>query len=438
MQAQGISTSNAGALERNIVLSLPAAEIESQINSRLKQIARTAKMSGFRPGKVPFNVVANQYGFQVRQEVMSDSVQRSFADAVKTQNLRVAGYPRFAPAAATPAPDKFEFTATFEIYPEIQLGSLAGKKLVRPQAAVADSDVENTIETLRKQRATYDKADRAAQKGDFLVIDFNGAIDGAPFEGGKAENFGVVLGEGRMLPEFEAALHGMSGGETKRFEMTFPADYQAEVAGKKAEFTVTAKIVNAPSYPAVDAEFAKSLGVVDGDVVKMKSEIRANLDRELKKRVRSKTKDQVMEALASVTAVDLPRALVGMEVTRLQDSAVKDLEARGMTTKDMQLPPELFVERAEKRVKLGLILSEVIRQHGLKAAPEQIRAVVDEHAESFENPAQMVRWYYSEPARLAEVEAMVLEENVVEWAAKSMDVSVVEQAFDEIMEIKRQ
>ena len=444
MQAQASTTPPSTAvsiqpsrLERNLILSLPAVEIESQITSKLKQIARTAKMSGFRPGKVPFNIVANQYGFQVRQEVMSDSVQKSFADAIKGQNYRVAGYPRFAPANSGESADKFEFSATFEVYPEVKLGSLAGLKLVRPSGAVTDHDVDNTLETLRKQRASYDKIDRAAEKGDFLVVDFRGTLNGETFKGGEAENFGVVLGEGRMLPDFEAALMGMSGGGTKTFDLTFPADYQEDLAGKTVQFTATVKVVNAPKLPAVDAEFAKTLGVADGDVAKMRGEIKTNLERELKKRIQSKTKDQVMDALASVAELELPRSLVEMEIGRLQDQAVKDLEARGMTTKDLQLPPELFVERAEKRVKLGLILSDVVKQYDLKAKPEQIRAIVEEHAESFEDPKQMVRWYYSDQTRLAEVEAMVLEENVVEWAAKSMDVSTVTQTFDEIMEITR-
>ena len=442
MQAQTNPPSVSGAptpsrLERNLILSLPAVDIESQITSKLKQIARTAKMSGFRPGKVPFNIVANQYGFQVRQEVMSESVQKCFADAVKGQNIRVAGYPRFAPANSGESADKFEFSATFEVYPDVALGSLAGMKLVRPTAAVLDADVDNTLETLRKQRATYDKVDRASQMGDFMVIDFRGTQNGAPFKGGEAENFGVVLGEGRMLPDFEAALLGMESGATKSFDLTFPADYQEELAGKTAQFSVTVKVVNAPKLPPVDAEFAKSLGVPDGDVTKMRGEIKANLERELKKRIQSKTKDQVMEALSSVSELELPRSLVDMEIGRLQEQAVKDLEARGMTTKDLQLPPELFVERAEKRVKLGLILNEVVKQNELKAKPEQIRAIVEEHAESFEDPKQMVRWYYSDQSRLAEVEAMVLEENVVDWAAKSMDVSVAAQSFDEIMEIVR-
>lgn len=433
MQAQ-VSARN---LERNILLSLPAVEIESEISKRLKHIARTAKMPGFRPGKVPFTMIANQYGFKVRQEVMSDSVQKIFADEVEKQQLRVAGYPSFAPANSGQAADKFEFTATFEIYPEVTMGSLEGKPLDRLHADVTDKDVDNTIITLQKQRATYDKADRAAQKGDFLVVDFTGKLDGEPFKGGQAENFGMVLGEGRMLPDFEAALMGMSGGEEKTFDLTFPTDYQAELASKTVQFTATVKVVNAPVYPPVDAAFAQSLGVTDGDIGKMRSEIKTNLERELKKRVQSKTKDQVMDALVSVAQLDLPRSLVDMEVGRLQEQAVQDLQSRGMTTKDLQLPPELFVERAEKRVKLGLILGEVVKQNNLRARPEQIRSVVEEHAESFEDPAQMVRWYYSDTSRLQEVEGMVLEDNVVEWAATSMAVTTVTKEFDEIMEIKR-
>lgn len=436
MQAQSQATPPS-RLERNLIVSLPAVDVETQITSRLKQIARTAKMAGFRPGKVPFNIVANQYGFQVRQEVMSDSVQSSFANAVKDQQLRVAGYPHFTPANSGQSADKFEFTATFEVYPDVTIGSLSGKKLERLTAEVTDTDVDHTLITLQKQRAAYDKTDRAAAVSDFLVIDFLGKLDGAPFKGGDAENFGVVLGEGRMLPDFEAALIGMKSGDAKTFDLTFPADYQPELAGKTVQFSVTAKVVNAPKLPPVDAEFAKSLGVGDGDVGKMRAEIKANLERELKKRIQAKSKDQVMDALLSVSELDLPRSLVDMEISRLQEQAVKDLEARGMTTKDLQLPTELFLERAEKRVKLGLVLSEVVKQNDLRAKPEQIRSMVEEHAESFEDPKQMVSWYYGDQSRLAEVEGMVLEDNVVEWAAKLLDVSTVTKSFDEIMEIKR-
>ena len=270
-----------------------------------------------------------------------------------------------------------------------------------------------------------------------LVHQKFGKLDGEPFKGGDAANFGIVLGEGRMLPDFEAALMGMKGEETKTFDLTFPADYQAELAGKTVQFTVTIKVVNAPKLPEIDAEFAKSLGVTDGDISKMREEIKANLERELKKRIQTKTKDQVMAALMDTATLDLPRSLVDAEIGRLQEQAVQDLQARGMTTKDLQLPAELFVERAEQRVKLGLILNEVVKKNELKATPAQVRTVVEEHAESFEDPQQMVRWYYSDAQRLQEVEGMVLEDNVVEWAAKSMDVSTVTKTFDEIMEIVR-
>ena len=436
MQAQ-TNPATANSLERNLMLSLPATSIESEITSRLKRIAKTAKMSGFRPGKVPFNIVANQYGFQVRQEVMSDVVQRSFAEEVQKQQLRVAGMPHFAPANSGDAADKFEFTATFEIYPEVKVGALTGATLDRPEVTVTVADVDNTIETLRKQRASYDKTERASQKGDFMVIDFVGTLDGTPFQGGDAENFGVVLGEGRMLPDFEAALVGMKGADEKSFDLTFPADYQAELAGKTVQFKVTAKVVNAPKLPVVDAEFAKTLGVADGNVETMRAEIRANLERELKKRLQAKAKDQVMDALANVSELVLPRTLVDNEVVRLQEQAVQDLQSRGMTTKDLQLPAELFVERAEKRVKLGLILGEVVKQNDLRAKPEQVRSMVEEHAESFEDPAQMVRWYYSDPQRLGEVEAMVIEDNVVSWASQQMSVAGSPKSFDEVMEIKR-
>lgn len=438
MQTQQSAIPTTNRLERNITLSLAAVEIESEITARLKKIARNAKMPGFRPGKVPFNIVANQYGFQVRQEVMSDVVKKSFAQAVNEQSLRVAGYPRFSPVNTGQSADKFEFNATFEIYPDVVIGDLAGQKLIKPEAVVSDSDVDHTLETLRKQRATYEKVERAAEAGDFLTIDFRGTLNGEAFKGGEAQNFGVVIGEKRMLPDFEQALIGMKAGTEKVFDLTFPADYQEDFAGKTAQFTVLVKVVNAPQLPAIDTEFAKSLGVEDGDIGKMRAEIKANLDRELKKRILTKVKDQVMDALIAVSKLDLPRSLVDIEISRLQQAAVKDLEARGMTAKDLSLPPELFMERAEKRVRLGLLLNEIVKQNNLKAQPAQIRAVVEDHAESFEEPQQMVRWYYNQPDRLAEIEAMVLEDNVVEWASAKMNVSMEKSTFDAIMGIDRQ
>lgn len=427
----------ATSLERNINLSVPAVEIESEIQARLKRLARTVKMQGFRPGKVPISLVTKQYGFQVRQEVVTDSVNKSFSDAVRAQNVRVAGMPRFAAANTGQNADSFEFTATFEIYPEVKVAALTGRKITKEYAEVSESDVDNTLETLRKQRATFEKVERAARKGDFLVIDFNGTLDGVPFDGGKAENFGVVLGEKRLLPDFEAALEGLKPGESKTFDLTFPADYKEGLAGKTVQFAVTVKLVNEAKLPEINAEFAKTLGVADGNVEQMRSEIKQNLEREAKKRMQAKLKEQVMDALIETTPVELPRSLVGMEIARLQETAKQDLESRGMTTKDMSLPVELFVDRAEKRVKLGLILSELIRQQNLLAKPEQVRAMIEELADSYEEPAQMIKWYYSQSDRLAEVEAVVAEENVVNWCASQMDVIDQKTSFDALMGIER-
>ncbi len=427
----------AAPLERNLNLSVPAVEIESEINSRLKRLAKTVKMQGFRPGKVPMSMVTKQYGFQVRQEVVTDSVNKSFTDAIRAQNFRVAGMPHFAPANTGQNADSFEFTATFEVYPEVVVGSLVGKNLVKETVDVSDSDVDNTLDTLRKQRATFEKVEREAVKGDFLVIDFTGTIDGVAFEGGAAQNFGVVIGEKRLLPDFEAALEGLKPGEAKTFDLTFPADYKEDMAGKTAQFAVTVKLVNEARLPAIDAEFARSLGVPDGNVDQMRKEIKQNLEREARKRMQAKLKEQVMEALLATTTVDLPRSLVAMEISRLQDAAKQDLESRGMTTKDMSLPGELFSERAAQRVKLGLILSDLVRQHGLLAKPEQVRSMIEELAESYEEPTQMVKWYYSQPERLSEVEAVVAEENVVNWCAAQMEASEQKTTFDALMGIER-
>lgn len=427
----------ATSLERNLTLSVPAVEIEAEIQARLKRLAKTVKMQGFRPGKVPLTLVTKQYGYQVRQEVVTDSVNKSFTDAVQAQKYRVAGIPRFAAADSGQNADKFEFTATFEVYPEFSVGSLTGKKLVRETAEVAASDVDNTLETLRKQRANFEKVEREARKGDFVVIDFKGTKDGVPFEGGSAENFGVVLGEKRMLPDFEAAIEGMKSAETKTFDLTFPADYNAELGGKTVQFEVTVKVVNEARLPALDESFAKSLGVVDGSVEKMRAEIKQNLEREAKKRVQAKVKEQVLEALVEVTSVELPRSLVQNEIGRLQEAAMQDLQARGMTTAGMSLPAELFTERAERRVKLGLILTELMRQHQLVAKPDQVRTLIEELSESYEEPAQMVKWYYTQPERLAEVEAVVAEDNIVNWCVGQMDVSEEKVSFDKLMGIER-
>jgi trigger factor len=422
-------------LEKQLSLTLPVAQIEAEIENRLKRLARTVKMQGFRPGKVPFKFVTQQYGPQVRQEVMSDSVQKSFTAAVQQQNLRVAGYPRFESKKDADGKDNIELTAVFEVYPDIKVGDISKSVINKPVSNVEEADVDRTIDILRKQRVKYDSVARAAAKDDMVNIDFRGTLDGVEFDGGQGKAMQTVVGEGRMLPEFEAALVGVKKGDNKSFPLSFPADYHGkDVAGKTAMFQITVNDVLAPTLPEVSADFALGLGVTDGDVGKMRAEIKGNLEREVKKRKQQKLKDQVMDAMLSTTNLDVPTSLVEIETQRLVESTMQDLQSRGMNSKDMlNLPTDMFKEQAQRRVKLGLILGEVVKQHNLQAKPEQIRATLEDHAQSFEQPEQMVRWYYTQPERMQEVEALVLEDNVVAWALTQAKVQDQPMTMQELM-----
>ena len=427
-----------GPLERNLTVSVPIAQIEAEIAQRLKKLAKTVKMQGFRPGHVPIKMVERQYGFQVRQEVVSDSVQQSFSDAVRSQSYRVAGFPRFQPVnAQQEQPTNLEYTATFEVYPDVTVGELAGRAIARPVTPVAETNVDSTLETLRKQRAKYDKVERAAATGDLVNVDFEGLIAGQPFQGNTGTNFTVVLGEGRMLPDFEAAIAGMKAGETKTFPITFPQDYAEAVKGKTADFTVTVNQVAEARLPALDAELAKALGVEDGSVETLRREVRENIEKEVAKRIQASLKEQVMDSLHDSVSFEVPRALLDQEIARMQEQAVADLKQRGMTTQNLSLPPDLFTDRAARRIKLGLLVGELVKKNNLQPKPEQVRKMIEAHAESFEQPEQLVRWYYSDPARLAEVEALVMEDNVVEWAMGKMKVEEKPTDFDELMGTKK-
>ncbi len=424
-----------GALERRLSVAVPMAEINSEVENRLKRLSRTVKLHGFRPGKVPLKVVAQQFGPQVRQEVLGDTLQKTFGEAVRQQNLKVAGYPKFE---AKPLPDgaaDFEFSATFEIYPDVQVGDITGKTVERPTLEVGDAEVDKTLEIMRKQRTTFEPADRAAQDGDRITMDYAGTIDGKPFDGGSAQGTTIVLGTGRMLPEFEKALLGAKSGEVKSFELRFPDDYHGkEVAGKTARFEVTVKEVAAPKLPALDAEFAKSVGVADGDLGKLRAEVKDNLEREVKLRLKNRVKDQVMDALLSVTHIEVPRSLVDMEIDRLRATARQDLAARGVkVNENTPIPADLFEKQAVRRVNLGLILAELVKQQGLFPKPEQVRAVVEEQAQSYEHPQEVVKWFYGSPERLRDIESVVLEENVVQWALSTANVKDKPAVFDELM-----
>lgn len=428
-----------GQLERRLSIAVPMAEIDSEVENRLKRLTRTVKLHGFRPGKVPYRVVVQQYGGQVRQEVLGDTLEKSFGEAIRQQNLKVAGYPKFEAKPPSEGAGEFEYSATFEIYPEVVPGDISKATITRPTLEVGEAETSKTLEIMRKQRASYEPADRAAANGDRLTIDYRGTIDGKEFSGSAAQDSTVVLGEGRLLPDFEKQLEGMKSGETRTFELRFPDDYHGkEVAGKTASFEVKLSQVAAPKLPEIDAEFAKSLGVADGDLAKMRAEVKANLEREVKIRLKNRVKDQVMQALIDATKIEVPKALVETEIQRLQAQARQDLAARGIPVKDdMPIPAEVFEKQAQHRVNLGLILAEVVRANNLHAKPEQVRAVVEEQAQSYEHPEEVVKWFYQSPERLRDIESMVLEDNVVAWVLAAAKVEDKAIAFDELMENKQ-
>jgi trigger factor len=369
----------------------------------------------------------------VQAEVLNDKVGAAFNDAVTGSKLRVAGSPRLEPREAGESKD-LAFSATFEIYPEIKVGDLSGVEVTRPLCPVGDAEVDSTIEIMRKQRASYEAVQRAAADGDRVTVDFVGSVDGTKFEGGSGTDFPLVLGQGRMLPEFEAAVRGMAAGETKTFPLTFPADYRAtELAGKLASFDVTVTKVEEALLPAVDAEFAKSLGVSDGDLAKMRSDIKTNLEREVKSRLKARTKDSAFNALLAATSFEVPKSLVESEAQRLMDMARHDLVARGISAQEAPLPAEMFTPQAERRVRLGLLLAELVRSEGLNAQQQQIRKAIEEIAQSYERPAEVIQWYLGNRERLADIEAAVMEDNVVDWVlARARTVETTVQ-FDELM-----
>ncbi|MDO8813481.1 MAG: trigger factor [Gallionella sp.] len=428
------SVETVSALKRRLNASIPQQAIRGEVATRLKKIGRTAKISGFRPGKIPAKILEQHYGAQAHQEALGDALQRSFAEAAQLNNLRVAGYPQFEIKTNNLNADSIEYSATFEVYPEVVMGDLSGETVERLVYELAQADVDDTIVTLRKQRAVFEPVDRAAQAEDQVHIDFVGRLDGEIFQGGEASDYPFVLGVGRMLPEFEAAIIGMKAGDTKSFDMTFPEDYHGKnVAGKQVTFTITLHRVEEPRLPEVDAAFAESVGIEDGDVSKLESEVSTNLQREVVRRLKVRNKEAAMNALLKVALFDLPKALVEWEVQNLMQQTMRDMESRGMKVKDVMLSPELFTERAIKRIKLGLIFAELAQKHKLTAKPEQVRALVEDHAQSFDQPEEVVSWLYANPSQFQEMENLALEENVAGWITgqtKTIDKAV---SFKELM-----
>ncbi len=423
-------------LERKITLTLPVTVIQSEVDSRLKRMAKTVKMDGFRPGKVPMNVVAQRYGYSVHYEVMNDKVGEAFATAANEAKLRVAGQPRITEKEGAPA-GEVAFDAVFEIYPEVKIGDLATATVEKISADVGDAAIDKTLDILRKQRRTFAQRamDAATQTGDRVTVDFEGKIDGEPFAGGKAEAFQFLVGEGQMLKEFEEAVLGMKSGESKTFPLAFPADYHGkDVAGKTADFMVTINKLEAAHLPEVNDELAKSLGIADGTVDALRTDIRKNLEREVKSRLMARNKQAVMDALVAKAELDLPKSIVQSEVDRLTEGARAELKQRGIKDADKApLPSDIFIPQAERRVRLGLVVAELVRANQLQATPEAIKAHIDELAASYEKPADVVRWYYGDNRRMADVEGMVVENAVTEFVLSKAQVSEKAISFDELM-----
>ena len=423
-------------LERKMTLTLPMGVIQSEIQTRLKRLARTVKMDGFRPGKVPLNVVAQRYGYSVHHEVMNDKVGEAFSSAANQARLRVAGQPRITEKEGSPD-GELAFDAVFEVFPEVKLGDLSSAEVEKLSAEVTPAAIEKTLDILRKQRRTFAQRahDAAAEVSDRATVDFEGKIDGETFAGGKAEDFQFILGDGQMLKEFEQATQGMKAGESKTFQLAFPADYHGkDVAGKTADFMVSLKKLEAAHLPEVNEALAKSLGIAEASVEGLRADVRKNLEREVKFRLLSRNKQAALDALASKAELDLPNSSVQSELDRMIEGARADLKQRGVKDADKApIPEDMFRPQAERRVRLGLVVAELVRANSLHARPAQIKAHIDELAASYEKPSEVVRWYYGDNKRMAEVEAIVIENNVTEFILSKARISDRVIDFDDLM-----
>ena len=428
------SVETISSLERRMTVKVPLAPLEGQIRQRLSQISRTAKFSGFRPGKAPIGLVNQHYGDRVRDEVYSKAVETSFGDAVEENKLRVAGFPNIEHKPFAEAATEFEYTATFEVFPEVKLGDLSKIKLEKPTLEVTDADVEKTLDVLVKQRVSYEPVKRAAKKDDRVNVSLTASIDGNVVESTGDKGIDLVLGEPNRMAAFDDELIGGKTGSSKTFEITYPADHNpAELAGKKVSYTVTFNSVSQPVLPKVDAEFAKSLGVDDGDVNKMRAEIKLSLEQEVEKRIKARVKEGVFQALVAAAEFEVPKALIGAEINRMMQMTAQNLQQRGMNPKDIQLEPGMFEEQAKRGTALRLILSEIVNTNSLQANADQVRAMVDTFANSYEKPEELVNWYYADVKRLDEPAALATEENVVNWVLEKAKVSAKKIKFDELM-----
>ena len=421
-------------LERKVIVSLSWLDINEATDKELKKAQRRVKIDGFRPGKAPLKMVAQMYGAGIQNDVLNDLAQQAFNKVAQEQNLRIAAVTKIEPVEGEESADALKVAFTYETFPEIKIGDLSALNIEKVSAEVGDKEVDDTVEILRKQRTRYNRVERAAQNGDRVIIDFEGNSDGEPFAGGSSKNYPFLLGNGEMLPEFEAGVLGLKEGESKDVEVNFPEDYHGkEVAGKTAVFTITVHNVAEPVLPEVDADFAKALGIADGDVAKMREEIKKNVAREVKRRVDARNTEAVMEALRKAHSFDLPQAFVKDEAQRLADEMKQNFAQQGLDAANFDLPADMFTERAEQRVALGLLLPTMVEEFKLQATDEQVKAIIADVADSYEDPQEVMDWYFEDRSRLAGPTNLAVEANVVDYVLGKANVTEKVLSFEEVM-----
>lgn len=424
-----VSVESTSSLERKMTVEVPSERIDEEVEKRLKSLVGRVRIDGFRPGKVPFKVVKQRYGKGVYQEVLGEVLQSSFQEAVVQEKLHPAGSPNIEPKTLEEG-KALEYTATFEIYPEIELKPVGELKITRPEAEIGDADIDAMIETLRKQRVNWVSAERASEEGDQITIDFEGKLDGEPFDGGKGEGMAVVLGQGRLIEDFERQLSGLSVGDEKTLDVTFPDDYASEaLAGKQTQFDVVVKKVEAPELPEVDDDFIKLFGVEEGGVEAFRAEVRANMQREMDQAIKARVKNQVMDGLFELHAIDIPNALITEEISRLRQQAMSSMGQNDAA----RFPDQLFEAEAKKRVSLGLIIGEIVKSKDIELDQAKVEAMIQEFASTYEDPQQVVAYYKGNAQARAGVEAMVLEEQVVDWVLENATLTSENTDFDSLM-----
>jgi len=427
-----VSVESTGNIERKLTITIPAERVDGDVETRLKTMRSRVKLDGFRPGKVPMSVVAQQYGESVYQEVVGEIIQSTFYEAAKQENLRVAGMPKIE-ATTIEAGKDLEYNATFDVYPEFKIADVSKMEVKRPAVKVMAADIDEMIETLRKQQQEWKEVKRAAKKGDLLTIDFNGTLKGKAFDGGSAEDFSVELGAGRMLKDFETALVGMKAGATKDADVTFPKDYPAEnLKGKKAKFALKVKTVSEPVLPEVDKDFIKKFGVEDGTQKSFKAEIKSNMERELEQRIKSSVKQSVMDGLNDIHEIDLPEALVNDEIKQVRNEMAQNSQGADLST----LPDDMFKEQAARRVKLGLIVGEIITKNKLEKDQKRVDDMLNSLAASYEDPSSLIEYYKTTPEAMQTIEAAVMEEMIVDWVIEKAKVKDEKMKFSELVNDK--